>query len=70
MTPPWVMIVRSTIGLLEYVHTPPRPVVDEDSRATFPAILARDHYRCAYCGRTGARTVDHVFPRSRVIRMW
>lgn len=54
-----------TIGLLEYVHTPPRPVVNDDSRATFPAILARDHYRCAYCGRPGARTVDHVFPKSR-----
>lgn len=51
-----------TIQLLEYVHTPPRPVVDDDSRATFPAILARDHYRCAYCGRAGVRTVDHVFP--------
>ena len=42
-----------TIQLLEYVHTPPRPVVDDDTRATFPAILARDHYRCAYCGRPG-----------------
>lgn len=54
-----------TIQLLEYVHTPPRTVVDDDSRATFPAILARDHYRCAYCARTGACTVDHVYPKSR-----
>ncbi|WP_305091414.1 HNH endonuclease [Prescottella sp. R16] len=54
-----------TIQLLEYVHTPPRPVVDDDSRATCPTILARDRYRCAYCGRPGARTVDHVFPKSR-----
>ncbi len=54
-----------TIQLLEYVHTPPRPVVDDDSRATFPAILSRDHYRCGYCGRAGARTVDHVQPKSR-----
>ncbi|MGO4201088.1 HNH endonuclease [Rhodococcus sp. TAF43] len=54
-----------TIQLLEYVHTPPRPVVDDDTRATFPAILARDHHRCAYCGGRGANTVDHVYPRSR-----
>lgn len=27
-------------------------------------VLERDHYRCAYCGRTGG-TVDHVVPRSR-----
>lgn len=54
-----------TIGLLEYVHTPPRPVVDDDTRASFPAVLARDRYRCAYCGRGGATTVDHVYPKSR-----
>lgn len=27
-------------------------------------VLARDHYGCAYCGRT-ATTVDHVMPSSR-----
>jgi len=27
-------------------------------------VLARDHYSCAYCGRT-ATTVDHVMPSSR-----
>jgi len=28
------------------------------------AILRRDRFRCAYCGRTGT-TLDHVVPRSR-----
>ncbi len=54
-----------TIQLLEYVHTPPRPAIDDDTRASFAAVLARDHHRCAYCGQPGARTVDHVFPKSR-----
>jgi 5-methylcytosine-specific restriction endonuclease McrA len=40
-------------------------VVDDDTRACFAAILRRDRYRCAYCGRGGASTVDHVQPRSR-----
>ncbi|EOM76617.1 HNH endonuclease [Rhodococcus rhodnii] len=54
-----------TVQLVDYVHVPTRPVVDDDSRATFAAILARDRHRCAYCGRGGARTVDHVHPKSR-----
>lgn len=54
-----------TVQLLDYVHVPPRPVVDDDSRASFGAVLERDHHRCAYCGRTGATTIDHVYPRSR-----
>src|SRR5690349_21762442 len=28
-------------------------------------VLTRDGHRCAYCGGTGATTVDHVLPRSR-----
>jgi hypothetical protein len=28
-------------------------------------LLRRDGHRCAYCGRPGADTVDHVLPRSR-----
>ena len=54
-----------TIQLLEYVHTPPRPTIDDDTRASFAGVLARDHYRCAYCDGAGATTVDHVYPRSR-----
>lgn len=30
-------------------------------------LLQRDNFECAYCGRH-ANTVDHVLPRSRVIR--
>lgn len=29
------------------------------------AILRRDKHTCAYCGKQGASTIDHVFPRSR-----
>jgi len=54
-----------TVQLLDYVHTPPRPVIDDDARASFRAVLERDHHRCAYCGGAGATTVDHVYPRSR-----
>lgn len=54
-----------TIQLLGYVHTAPRPTIDDDTRASFAGVLARDHSRCAYCGAAGATTVDHVYPRSR-----
>ncbi|MDP9224703.1 MAG: HNH endonuclease [Actinomycetota bacterium] len=26
------------------------------------SVLTRDNYRCRYCGRAGADTVDHVVP--------
>lgn len=32
---------------------------------TRAGVLKRDKCRCAYCGRTGATTMDHVVPRSR-----
>ncbi|MDH6280914.1 HNH endonuclease [Prescottella agglutinans] len=53
------------VRLVEYVHTPPRAVIDDDTRACFATVLQRDRHRCAYCGTIGARTVDHVQPRSR-----
>ena len=28
-------------------------------------VIKRDKGRCAYCGKAGATTVDHVFPKSR-----
>lgn len=28
-------------------------------------VIKRDRGRCAYCGKTGADTMDHVMPRSR-----
>lgn len=33
--------------------TPPRPTIDDDTRASFAGVLARDHYRCAYCDGAG-----------------
>jgi 5-methylcytosine-specific restriction endonuclease McrA len=29
------------------------------------AVLARDKYRCVYCGQAGATTVDHLLPKCR-----
>jgi 5-methylcytosine-specific restriction endonuclease McrA len=49
------------IRLNEYVRVP-RP---EGRRLSRRAILARDGYRCQYCGSTRHLTVDHVVPRSR-----
>ena len=37
------------------------------SRAAYskPGVIRRDRGLCAYCGRPGATTMDHVVPRSR-----
>jgi len=32
---------------------------------TRAGVLKRDKYLCAYCGKPGASTMDHVVPRSR-----
>lgn len=32
---------------------------------TRAGVLKRDKYTCAYCGKAGATTMDHVVPRSR-----
>jgi len=34
------------------------------TKCTRAAVLRRDNYRCAYCGRPGA-TLDHIVPKSR-----
>lgn len=39
-------------------------IVDEHSRASFPAVLRRDKHQCGYCGEFAA-TVDHILPKSR-----
>jgi 5-methylcytosine-specific restriction endonuclease McrA len=49
------------IRLNEYARVP-RP---EGRRLSRRAILARDGYRCQYCGSTRHLTVDHLVPRSR-----
>ena len=50
----------SVIRLQRYVRIPPRNRVP----LTRAALMRRDNYKCAYCGRH-AETIDHVLPRSR-----
>jgi 5-methylcytosine-specific restriction endonuclease McrA len=50
----------SVIRLRRYVRIPPRNRVP----LTRAALMRRDNYKCAYCGRHG-ETIDHVIPRSR-----
>jgi 5-methylcytosine-specific restriction endonuclease McrA len=54
---PWPVVIR----LHEYARVP-RPDRRRMSRRT---ILARDGFRCQYCGSTRHLTIDHVVPRSR-----
>jgi 5-methylcytosine-specific restriction endonuclease McrA len=55
-----VLAVPSVIRLRRYVRVPYRNRVP----LTRSALLRRDNYLCAYCGRR-AETIDHVVPRSR-----
>lgn len=55
-----VLAVPSVIRLRRFVKVPFRARVP----LTRAALMRRDNYRCAYCGRR-AETVDHVIPRSR-----
>ncbi|MEZ0070307.1 5-methylcytosine-specific restriction endonuclease McrA [Streptacidiphilus sp. MAP12-20] len=48
------------VRLKRYVRVPFRQQAAWSRRG----VLARDNFRCAYCGRR-ATTVDHVLPRSR-----
>lgn len=50
----------SVLRLSRYVRVPYR----RDMPLTRRAVLARDGYRCGYCGAR-AETIDHVRPRSR-----
>ena len=49
------------IRLTQYVRLP-RP---DGRRLSRRAVLARDGYRCQYCGSTRHLTIDHIVPRSR-----
>ncbi|MBN1320889.1 MAG: HNH endonuclease [Thermoleophilia bacterium] len=49
------------IRLSNYVRLPRA----ESRRLSRRAVLARDGYRCQYCGSTQHLTVDHIVPRSR-----
>jgi 5-methylcytosine-specific restriction endonuclease McrA len=54
------LAMPSVIRLSRYVRVPYRNRVP----LTRAALMRRDNYRCAYCGRR-AETIDHVIPRSR-----
>ena len=54
------VLTPSVIRLRRYIRIPPRNRVP----LTRAALMRRDNYRCAYCGRHG-ETIDHVIPRSR-----
>jgi 5-methylcytosine-specific restriction endonuclease McrA len=55
------LAVPAVVRLLEYVRIPR----GEASRVSRRAILARDGFRCQYCGTTRHLTIDHIIPRSR-----
>jgi 5-methylcytosine-specific restriction endonuclease McrA len=56
-----VLAVPAVVRLTKYVRIP-RAEARRLSRST---ILARDGFRCQYCGSSRHLTVDHVVPRSR-----
>jgi 5-methylcytosine-specific restriction endonuclease McrA len=51
----------AVIRILEYVRIPRA----DGRRLSRRAILARDGFRCQYCGGTRHLTLDHIIPRSR-----
>jgi len=63
-SPRFVFDVPSVIRLMQYIN-----IRSRQNRVTNRhRILARDHYRCQYCGKRGTAfelTLDHILPRSR-----
>lgn len=53
--------VPAVIRLNHYVRLPRA----EGRRLSRRAVLARDGFRCQYCGSTRHLTLDHIIPRSR-----
>ncbi len=51
----------AVIRLVDYVRIPKT----DGRRVSRRAILARDGFRCQYCGSTRHLTIDHIIPRSR-----
>lgn len=63
-SPNFVFQVPSVIRLTEYIDVRAR----QNRVTNRHRILARDHYRCQYCGRRGTAfdlTLDHIQPKSR-----
>ncbi|HXG92648.1 MAG TPA: HNH endonuclease [Blastocatellia bacterium] len=64
-SPRFVFPAPSVIRLVAYVNVRTRQVSATKRRAS---ILARDRFRCQYCGVKGTAfelTLDHIIPRSR-----
>ena len=55
------VFIPMVIKLLHYVRVPRA----ERRRLSRRAVLARDGFRCQYCGGGKHLTLDHVVPRSR-----
>jgi hypothetical protein len=54
------------VGLLPHVRVPAIAFTNaKTERAGRRAILDRDGKICTYCNRPGARTIDHILPKSR-----
>lgn len=63
-SPRFVWDVPSVIRLTQYIDVRSR----RNKVTNRHRILARDHYRCQYCGKRGTAfdlTLDHILPRSR-----
>jgi 5-methylcytosine-specific restriction endonuclease McrA len=55
------LIAPTVIRLVHYVRLPRA----DGRRVSRRAILARDGFRCQYCGTSRHLTLDHIVPRSR-----
>jgi 5-methylcytosine-specific restriction endonuclease McrA len=55
------LVMPLVIRLRSYARVPQA----NNRRLSRRAILARDGFRCQYCGSTRHLTIDHVVPRSR-----
>jgi 5-methylcytosine-specific restriction endonuclease McrA len=63
-TPRFAFELPSVIRLTQYIDVRMR----QNRVTNRHRILARDHYRCQYCGRRGTAfelTLDHILPKSR-----
>jgi len=63
-SPRFTFEVPSVIRLTQYIDVRSR----RNKVTNRHRILARDHYRCQYCGKRGTAfdlTLDHIMPRSR-----
>jgi 5-methylcytosine-specific restriction endonuclease McrA len=62
-TPRMILMIPEVVRLLSYARVPKR-----DVKFNRKNILARDGYRCQYCGKRFAASdlsIDHVVPKSR-----